>query len=234
MEPGPPSLEGQGATVDVFSVDGESFRISTTASQGVHRRRFLALMVGAPGSPSSPPRGSSSTFFALMVGAPGSSVRHVSYSSRSCLPAGEGYGVPRVVWLRILPPCQEGSGAATAYLMVSCGPQASIIKKSLADLPVQLGTHVLNTRAHVSNVPDVRAIVILQVVRAGCTVNACKTCGHAAIVQCRPCWPLAKAPLQCQRDPTGQCHTADRAQRGRRQDWVYPMPLKTSFVTPSH
>jgi hypothetical protein len=49
MEPGPPSLEGQGATVDVFSVDGESFRISTTASQGVHRRCFLALMVGAPG-----------------------------------------------------------------------------------------------------------------------------------------------------------------------------------------
>jgi hypothetical protein len=32
-------------------------------------------------------------------------------------------------------------------------------KENLAGLSVQLGTHVLNARAHVSKAPDVRAII---------------------------------------------------------------------------
>jgi hypothetical protein len=81
-----------------FNVDGGRSRISSSGtSHGAHHRRFLALMVGAPGSPApAPPRGavvddfyvdgarswiSVSTrqggghhrcFLALMVGAPGS------------------------------------------------------------------------------------------------------------------------------------------------------------------
>jgi hypothetical protein len=35
-------------------------------------------------------------------------VRHVSYMSGSYLPVGEGSGVPRVLHLRILPPCRGG------------------------------------------------------------------------------------------------------------------------------
>jgi hypothetical protein len=38
-------------------IDGGRFRISNTTSQGAHYRRFLALMVGALGSPTLPPRG---------------------------------------------------------------------------------------------------------------------------------------------------------------------------------
>jgi hypothetical protein len=41
-------------------------------------------------------------------------VRHVSCSSRSCLPVGESSGAPRILRLRILPPYREGSGAVTA------------------------------------------------------------------------------------------------------------------------
>jgi hypothetical protein len=82
----------------------------------------------------------------------------------------------------MLPPYREGSGAATTCLAVSSGLWASSIKKSLVDLPVQLGSHVSNTRTLVSMVPDVRAVMGLQDVRAGSAVNACKTCGHAATV----------------------------------------------------
>jgi hypothetical protein len=45
----------QGSTIDVFCVDGGHPRTSGTASQGAHRRCFSALIVGAPGSPSTPP-----------------------------------------------------------------------------------------------------------------------------------------------------------------------------------
>jgi hypothetical protein len=41
-----------------LKVDGGHSRTSSTASQGVYRRRLLALMVGAPGPPALPPRGS--------------------------------------------------------------------------------------------------------------------------------------------------------------------------------
>jgi hypothetical protein len=46
---GPPSL--------LFSVDGGCSQISGTASQEAHHRRFLALMMDAPGSPTLLPRG---------------------------------------------------------------------------------------------------------------------------------------------------------------------------------
>jgi hypothetical protein len=63
------------------------------------------------------------------------------------------------------------------------GPQASSIKKSLAGLSVQLGTHVPNARAHVSKAPHVRAIMHLQYVQAANVVNTYKACGHASTVR---------------------------------------------------
>jgi hypothetical protein len=53
---GSPSAPPKGPTVNVFSVDGERSWISGIASLGARHRRFLALMVGAPESPSLPPR----------------------------------------------------------------------------------------------------------------------------------------------------------------------------------
>jgi hypothetical protein len=76
-------------------------------------------------------------------------VHHMSYNSRSFLLRGEGSGASRVQWLRILPPCREGCGAATACPAISYGPRASSIEKRLTCLPVQLDTHVSNARAHV-------------------------------------------------------------------------------------
>jgi hypothetical protein len=59
-----------------------------------------------------------------------------------------------VLRLRTRPPCWEGSDLATRPV-VPCGPRASNIKKSLVDLPMQLGLHVPNVRAHVSNAPNI-------------------------------------------------------------------------------
>jgi hypothetical protein len=53
-----------------------------------------------------------------------------------------------------------GSDAATCPT-APCGPQVSSTKKSLADLRVQLGTLVLNARAHVFRTPHVRSIMCL-------------------------------------------------------------------------
>jgi hypothetical protein len=92
-------------------------------------------------------------------------VRHISYSSRSCLPAGEGSKAPHVLRLLIMPPYREGSGAATACRAASYGPRDLNVKKNLAVLLVQLGLHVLNTRAHVSKVSG--------------PSWACKTCRQA-------------------------------------------------------
>jgi hypothetical protein len=114
-------------------------------------------------------------------------VRHVSYSSGSCLPAREGSETPRILRLRILPPYREGFGATTTCPTVFYGAWASGIKKSLACLLVQLGTHVPNARVPVSKVPDIRATMGLQDMRVGCAVNAHMTCRQAATM-----W------LQCQ------------------------------------
>jgi hypothetical protein len=74
--------------------------------------------------------------------------------------------VSRVPRLQILPPYREGSSAAT-HPVVSYGLRASNIKKSLAGLPVQLGSHVPIAHTHVSKAPNVRASMGLQGVRAG-------------------------------------------------------------------
>jgi hypothetical protein len=60
---GSPSASPTGPNVDVFSIDGGHFWISDTASLGGRCRRFLALMVYAPVSPSLPPRGLLSTSY---------------------------------------------------------------------------------------------------------------------------------------------------------------------------
>jgi hypothetical protein len=61
-----------GSAVNVFYIDDGLSQTSGTARQGAHRRCFLALMVGAPGSPTPPPReGPTIGVFALMVGTPG-------------------------------------------------------------------------------------------------------------------------------------------------------------------
>jgi hypothetical protein len=83
---------------------------------------------------------------------------------------------------------------------------------------VQLGSYVPNARTHVSKAPDVRAIMGLQDVRVGNTVNACKMCRQAAIVP---------------GDPTAWRHAANRVQRGRMTGPDVPTPLKTSFATSS-
>jgi hypothetical protein len=106
-------------------------------------------------------------------------VCRVSYISRSCLPAGEGFGPPCVPRLCIMPPCHEGSGAATTCPAVSCGPQASNINKSLAGPPVQLGSYVHNARVPVLNAPDVRVIICLQNVQ---------TCNYNVTRQCSAVW----------------------------------------------
>jgi hypothetical protein len=105
-----------------------------------------------------------------------------------------------------------GGLRATTRPVVPCGTRASSIKKSLADLPVQLGQHVHNTHALIFKAPDIRAIMCLQDVWAGNTINVCKTCVQAAIVR-----------LQCSAstvdhspdtttvpgDAIAWCHTAD-------------------------
>jgi hypothetical protein len=63
-----------------------------------------------------------------------------------------------------------------------CEPGGSNIKKRLAGLPVQLGTHVPNVHMHVFKASDIRAIMGLQDVQSGNVVNACKACKHASTV----------------------------------------------------
>jgi hypothetical protein len=103
-------------------------------------------------------------------------VHHVSYSSESCLLTREGSGVPCVMQLRIMPPCKGGLRSVAcltapdlAFLTegLRCHHHmpysflcaaASNIKKSLTGLPVQLGSHVPNAHAYISNEPDVRVM----------------------------------------------------------------------------
>jgi hypothetical protein len=61
-------------------------------------------------------------------------------------------------------PTQQGSDTATCPTTIR-GPHALRIKKGLANLPMQLGSYVSKACAHVSNTPDIRAIMGLQDVR---------------------------------------------------------------------
>jgi hypothetical protein len=96
---------------------------------------------------------------------------HVSYGSKPCQLAQEGSGaatclmalglaslsrralaLPRVTWLWTLPPCGEGSSAATCPV-VSCGPWVSSIKKDLAGLAMWLSSCVSKACSRVSVAP---------------------------------------------------------------------------------
>jgi hypothetical protein len=84
------------------------------------------------------------------------------------------------------PTSLQGGLLAATHPVVPYGLQVSNIKEILADLPVQLGSHVPKKCAHVSKAPDVRAIMGLQDMRADITFNAYKICRQVAIVQRRP------------------------------------------------
>jgi hypothetical protein len=115
-------------------------------------------------------------------------------------------------------PAEVGSGAAMNPT-VPCESRASRIKKTLAGLPVQLGTHVPNAHTYVSKDPNVRAIMGPQAMQVGSAVNVYKACRQAATMQ-----------LQCNAstvdyspdiatvlgDLTARLHAIDRVQRGRR------------------
>jgi hypothetical protein len=108
---------------------------------------------------------------------------------------------------------------------VPCGPRGSNRKKSLADLPVWLGPRVPNAHVHVSKTPDVRAIIGLQDIRAGSTVNACKTCGYTTTVllQCSPSTiDHSHGTATVPDDLTARSHAADECDMAGRQDWTYP------------
>jgi hypothetical protein len=94
---------------------------------------------------------------------------HVYRGSRPRLPAREGSDAPCVLWLKILPTFWEDSGATTRSV-APCGLHALNIKKSLAGLHMQLGSHVPYAHTHVSKAHDVRTIMSLQDVRAGSTL----------------------------------------------------------------
>jgi hypothetical protein len=70
---------------------------------------------------------------------------------------------------------------------------------------VQLGTHVLNTRANISKALHVMAIMCLQDVQTDSVINTCKMCKHTSTVRLQygysamlVLWTTRLAPLQCQ------------------------------------
>jgi hypothetical protein len=81
------------------------------------------------------------------------------------------------------PASQLGGLWDTMCHAVPGGSRATSIKKSLADLPVQLGLRVLNERAQASKVPDIRVSMGMQDVRVDNIFNACKTCRQTATVR---------------------------------------------------
>jgi hypothetical protein len=93
---------------------------------------------------------------------------------RTLLPIRDGSG-------DTLPPCREGSDA-TMRPAIPCGPWDSSIKEPSYHGPMWLGLRVYKACTHVSKVPDVRASIGLQDVRAGNAFNACKTYKHASTV----------------------------------------------------
>jgi hypothetical protein len=69
--------------------------------------------------------------------------------------------LPHILWLRTSPPDWGGlrrCHVSHDSLWATCFKH----KESLADLPMQLGTHVPNARAHVFKAPHIRAIMRLQ------------------------------------------------------------------------
>jgi hypothetical protein len=137
------------------------------------------------------------------------------------------------------PSCRGGLQCYTCHA-IFYAVRDSYIKKGIADLLTQLGSHGFKACSHVfkvcprvSKAPDTRAII------------ACKTCR-----QVEPSWPARRADmrLQCstdpvdhskdiatvQSDPTGRCHTANRARRGRATGYGAPHAIEDiiSYVYP--
>jgi hypothetical protein len=69
--------------------------------------------------------------------------------------------LPRVTWLQVLPPREEGSGAVT-YPMASSGLWTIGIKKGLAAPSTQLDSHVSKAQLRVTEAPIRRADRPLQ------------------------------------------------------------------------
>jgi hypothetical protein len=114
----------------------------------------------------------------------------MSYGSRPHLPAEMDSGAATChVASNLTSGLGVGSSVATCPT-APCGPRVSSIKKSLAELSVELGTLVPNARVHVSKSPHVRAIMHLQDVRADIVVNTYKACGHASTLRRRHYGPL--------------------------------------------
>jgi hypothetical protein len=85
---------------------------------------------------------------------------------------------------------------------------------------VQVGTHVPNARAHVFKMPNIRAIMGQQNVRAGSAVNDCKTCRQAGTMrlQCIASTITmghSTGTVAVPSDSTAWCHPVDRVQRVR-------------------
>jgi hypothetical protein len=133
---------------------------------------------------------------------------HVSSGFEPHLPAREGSGAamctmaldpasllgralepPRGQRLRTLPPCREGSSAAT-HPAIPCGLRASSIKKNIAGLSKQLGSLVSKAHMHVFKASDIGAIMGAR--RAGGWCIKClqdvRTSGYSAATELRrPC-----------------------------------------------
>jgi hypothetical protein len=128
-------------------------------------------------------------------------------------------------------PAREGSSAATCPAAL-CELHTSSIKKSLAVLLVQLGTHVPNAHTQVSKSPD----------------RACKTCGQTTQsmstwradgqLQCDysttpTLWTTRLTPLQCQ--ATRQHYATLLTECNMTGDKIRRVTLlKISFAAPSH
>jgi hypothetical protein len=104
-------------------------------------------------------------------------------------------------------------GAATCPATPS-GPRTSNIKKSIAVLPMQLGTHVPNAHAQVFNAPAQG----LHDVRASSAVNTCKACTHVDTVRLQygvSTMDHMSGSATMPSDSTARRHTADRVQHDR-------------------
>jgi hypothetical protein len=179
-------------------------------------------------------------------------VHHVSSGSGSCLPdkkvsgtatcivALDPLGGLRCTTCPAVPdPASLQRGLQDAMRpTVPFGPRASNIKKSLASLSMQSGSYVLNARAHVSKVPNIRVIMGMQDVRADNAFNAYNMCQHVATVrlQCNAC-PAnhTHAIATVSGDAIGPNHATDRVRCGRAtgQGLLHALP-KPSLVIPSH
>jgi hypothetical protein len=102
---------------------------------------------------------------------------------------------------------------------------------------VQLGMHVPNACAHVSKVPDARAIMSLQDVLASSVVNACKACGHVGIVrlQCSAsAMDHSSSTAIVPNDSTARRHTADHSSRGKIDKTRRAHAVQDIIATPSY